>query len=61
MPFGDENEVVLKAALDDIRGVSAKSLPTSLYKNMIELEVLPLEKRFDKEMYIDHDFFDNNQ
>lgn len=61
LPFGDENEVVLKAALDDIRGVSAKSLPTSLYKNMKELKVLPLEKRFDKEMYIDHDFFSNNQ
>ena len=58
LPFGDENEVVLKAALDDIRGVSAKSFPTSLYKNMKELEVLPLEKRFDKEMYIDHDFFE---
>jgi len=61
LPFGDENEVVLKAALDDIRGVSAKSLPSSRYKNMKELEVLSLEKRFDKEMYIEHDFFENNQ
>jgi C-terminal processing protease CtpA/Prc len=61
LPFGDENEVVLKAALDDIRGVSAKSLPSTLYKNMKELEVLQLEKRFDKEMYIDHDFFENNR
>ena len=60
LPFGDENEVVLKAALNDIRGVSAKSLPSSPYKNMKELEVLPLEKRFDKEMYIDNDFFKNN-
>ena len=60
LPFGDENEVVLKVALDDIRGVSPKILPTSLYKNMKELEVLPLEKRFDKEMYIEHDFFENN-
>ena len=61
LPFGDENEVVLKAALDDIRGVTAKSLPSTLYKNMKELEVLQLEKRFDKEMYIDHDFFENNR
>ncbi len=60
LPFGDENEVVLKVALDDIRGVSPKILPTLLYKNMKELEVLPLEKRFDKEMYIEHDFFENN-
>jgi len=60
LPFGDENEVVLKAALDDIRGVSAKSLPISLYKNMKEFEVLPLEKRFDREMYIDHEFLKGN-
>ena len=56
LPFGDENEVVLKAALNDIRGVSAKSLPPSFYKNIKELEVLPLEKRFEKEMYLDEDF-----
>lgn len=54
LPFGDENEVVLKAALDDIRGISAK---TSIKdKNVSPLKVLPLENKFDKEMYITDDF-----
>ncbi len=54
LPFGDENEVVLKAALDDIRGLSAKS--TIKNKNITPLKVLPLENKFDKEMYITNDF-----
>jgi C-terminal processing protease CtpA/Prc len=54
LPFGDENEVVLKAALDDIRGLTAKS--TVKDKNILPLKVLPLENKFDKEMYIDADF-----
>ncbi|MGB5362351.1 MAG: S41 family peptidase, partial [Aureibaculum sp.] len=57
LPFGDENEVVLKAALDNIRGVSAKSWPTSKYKNMKVLEVKSLENKFDKEMYLEQDHF----
>ena len=57
LPFGDENEVVLKTALDDIRGVAAKSVSTSLFKNMKVLDVSQLENRFEKEMYIDDDFF----
>ena len=57
LQFGDENEVVLKAALDDIRGVSAKSQPTSVYKNMKVLEVKSLENKFDKEMYLEQDHF----
>ncbi len=60
LPFGDENEVVLKAALDDIRGVSAKSLPTSQYEHMEILDISVLENKFEKEMYIEHDFFENN-
>ncbi len=54
LPFGDENEVVLKAALDDIRGLSAK--PISKHKYTAPLKVLPLEGKFDKEMYITEDF-----
>ena len=57
LPFGDENEVVLKAALDNIRGVSAKSWPTSKYKNMKVLEVKSLKNKFDKEMYLEQDHF----
>jgi C-terminal processing protease CtpA/Prc len=55
LPFGDENEVVLKAALDDIRGISAKSSSVK-DKNISPLKVLPLENKFDKEMYITNDF-----
>jgi len=55
LPFGDENEVVLKAALDDIRGVSAKNSFIK-DKNVSPLKVLPLENKFDKEMYITNDF-----
>jgi C-terminal processing protease CtpA/Prc len=57
LPFGDENEVVLKAALDDIRGFSAKTQPTAPYKNMRALEVKPLENKFEKEMYLQQDHF----
>ncbi|MDO9275401.1 MAG: S41 family peptidase, partial [Lutibacter sp.] len=53
LPFGDENEVVLKAALDDIRGVSARQTKSSAkFSEIKEVEVSKLEKRFDKEMYI---------
>lgn len=54
LPFGDENEVVLKAALDDIRGITARSAAKN--KDITPLKVLPLENRFDKEMYITDDF-----
>lgn len=57
LPFGDENEVVLKAALDNIRGISSKSVSTSKYKNMKVLNIPQLENKFGKEMYIDPSFF----
>ena len=60
LPFGDENEVVLKAALDDIRGVAAKSVSTSLFKNMKVFDVSQLENKFDKEMYLEKDQFEMN-
>jgi len=56
LPFGDENEVVLKAALDDIRGLSAKSERSSKYKDAKVFDVTQLENKFEKEMYIDDDF-----
>ena len=55
LPFGDENEVVLKAALDDIRNASTKS---SSVKTQIKLNTIKLktpERPFDKEMYINND------
>lgn len=57
LPFGDENEVVLKAALDDIRGVSARQAKSLKYSEIKEFEVSELEKRFEKEMYINDEFF----
>ncbi|MHB1147695.1 MAG: S41 family peptidase [Lutibacter sp.] len=57
LPFGDENEVVLKAALDDIRGVSARQTKLLKFSEIKEFEVSELEKRFDKEMYINDEFF----
>jgi len=57
LPFGDENEVVLKKALDDIRGVSAKQAKSLKFSEIKEFEVSKLEKRFDKEMYITDEFF----
>ncbi len=56
LPFGDENEVVLKAALDDIRGLSAKQTKSLKFSEIKEFEVSKLEKRFDKEMYITDEF-----
>lgn len=57
LPFGDENEVVLKAALDDIRGISFKSIPTSKYEFMEVLDISTLENKFEKEMYLENEFF----
>src|SRR5690606_18065929 len=56
LPFGDENEVVLKAALDDIRGITAKSaIEKKTYSKFLEV---PLSRnKFDKEMYIGFDYF----
>ncbi|WP_299528019.1 S41 family peptidase [uncultured Lutibacter sp.] len=57
LPFGDENEVVLKAALDDIRGLTGKSERISKYKSRKSINVTELENKFEKEMYIDATFF----
>ena len=60
LPFGDENEIVLKAALDDIRGITAK---TSLSKRQQKARFIDSEKsdyKFDKEMYIDPGYFNQN-
>jgi len=57
LPFGDENEVVLKVALDDIRGVSARQTKSLKFSEIKEFEVSKLEKRFEKEMYITDEFF----
>ncbi|MBL4939467.1 MAG: peptidase S41, partial [Lutibacter sp.] len=55
LQFGDENEIVLKTALDDIRGLSSKSISYK-YNNLKAFEVKELENKFEKEMYIDAEF-----
>tara|TARA_R110002049_G_scaffold3795_3_gene27505 strand:+ start:37370 stop:38827 length:1458 start_codon:yes stop_codon:yes gene_type:complete len=52
LELGDENEVVLKAALDDIRGIVSK---TSLSKPKFyqALETKNLSKKFENEMYVE--------
>ena len=57
LPFGDENEVVLKAALNDIRGVSAKISHKSNNSQKIDYDFS--SNKFDKEMYITKDFFES--
>jgi C-terminal processing protease CtpA/Prc len=57
LPFGDENEVVLKVALDNIRGISGRQTKSLKFSEIKEIEVSKLEKRFDKEMYITDEFF----
>ena len=55
-PLGDENEVLLKTALDDIRGVVSKVAPG---KDQTEVELLKFESkedRFAKELYLVPDF-----
>lgn len=59
LPFGDENETVLKAALDDIRGVVTKS-STSKKKPSFskKIDITILEHKFENEMYVGQDFFE---
>ncbi|NLP58371.1 S41 family peptidase [Lutibacter sp. B1] len=57
LPFGDENEVVLKAALDDIRGLSGRmSLPKNAHDIALK-DLSKLDQKFDKDMYINSDYF----
>ncbi|WP_028891934.1 S41 family peptidase [Tenacibaculum sp. 47A_GOM-205m] len=55
LPFGDENEIVLKTALDDIRGLSAKS--TYEVKSFERIDINVSTNKFEQEMYIDSHYF----
>lgn len=60
LPFGDENEALLKVALDDIRGLTSKS-NLKISNDALKLnEDHIIEKRFEKEMYLEEDFFNLN-
>lgn len=55
LPFGDENEAVLKAALDDIRGISGRNTVKKPGNTTLLKEPLTGNK-FENEMYINADF-----
>lgn len=56
LPFGDENEVLLKAALDDIKGLPSKQ--SFKIGNEIIMDEKSIKKlQFENEMYIEGDFF----
>jgi len=59
LPLGDEDEVVLKAALDDIRGLTTKVKTSKANENSIILETKSLVTKFENDMYIDSEFFLN--
>tara|TARA_R110002167_G_scaffold7120_2_gene33536 strand:- start:2415 stop:3884 length:1470 start_codon:yes stop_codon:yes gene_type:complete len=57
LPFGDENEVVLKAALDNIRGFTTKITPAKKASFAKEVELTIPNKKFEHDMYIEKDYF----
>ncbi|WP_158844026.1 S41 family peptidase [Algibacter sp. L1A34] len=61
LPFGDENEAILKAALDNIRGISGRSTTTKQSNNSTRLETPYTNNKFENEMYINADFLSNTK
>lgn len=55
LPFGDEDEILLKTALDDIRGFAAKSSLIVNPSQKIGKELI--QNKFEKEMYLESNFF----
>tara|TARA_R110002073_G_scaffold72537_1_gene177334 strand:+ start:329513 stop:331000 length:1488 start_codon:yes stop_codon:yes gene_type:complete len=55
LPFGDENELLLKTALDQIRGVATKSF-VSKFKNTKAMDDSKFENKSEQVMYIKNDF-----
>lgn len=53
LPLGDPNEALLKAALNDIRGIQAKDELSKMQLNAKFIETYLSENKFDQEMYID--------
>ena len=56
LAFGDENEALLKAALNDIKGVSAKTENTKTTSNTTLLKAPKSNNKFENEMYINTAF-----
>ncbi|WP_299001931.1 S41 family peptidase [uncultured Tenacibaculum sp.] len=58
LAFGDENEILLKAVLDNIKGVASKPQD---FSNIQVLEENLQKNRFEKEMYFESDFLKNRE
>lgn len=56
LPLGDPNEVLLKAALNDIRGISSKETLSKLQQQAKEVKINLPDNKFDQEMYVEHMF-----
>lgn len=56
LPFGDENEQVLKAALDHIRGISSRASKSVKFAEIKAESISKLENKFENEMYIENIF-----
>ncbi|CAM1368964.1 S41 family peptidase [Tenacibaculum xiamenense] len=57
LAFGDENEVLLKAVLDNISGRSSR---VQLSNDFVEVLPMKSENRFENEMYFESNFVKNN-
>ena len=57
-PIINENEILLRAALNNIRGISAK--PNKLLESQIETLPMKSENKFQYEMYFEGNFLKNN-
>lgn len=58
-PLGDENEVMLKTALDDIRGVLSKEPLTKQQEAARFIKFTLLDEKFEKELYFNN-YFNKN-
>ncbi|WP_299104479.1 S41 family peptidase [uncultured Tenacibaculum sp.] len=57
LPFGDENEVILKTILDKIKGVSSRAYVSA--KQHVDVLPLKSENKFETEMYFESEFLKN--
>lgn len=55
-PFGDEEELLLKSALNDIRGVSSKQQVKDINVYELSNERI-IQPKFENEMYLEEDYF----
>ncbi len=55
-----KNEAILKTALDDIRGLSARPIKLMLFSELKQSDLVKLDSKFPNEMYIESDFFQSN-